>query len=167
MILTWLLANWRLLAYAATAVAALWLALLVRHWHEDSLELPKVQAALETERSCGEGSQCAKRAAELTTAAQAASRVIQDTYDAEIARVRSERPVRVVRLCAPANHLSGAQPARPADGAGPAPDVVHGTVRENPDIGPALYALARDADEVSARLRALQQWNAALATPPK
>ena len=60
----------------------------------------------------------------------------------------------------PPHSLEQAGPAGTADGTGPAAGVVSGPSGQ--DIGQDLYQLARDADEVAARLRALQEWNKAL-----
>ena len=159
MIVAWLLKNWRLIAYAAAAAAALWMLALVGHWRKDSTErLPAAEAALEAERLCGEGSDCAGRQAALEAAQAETTAKVVATYETELAAIRS-RPARVVRLCPDTGHLPDAGNA-PGPG-GTAPAVVPGQTGR--DIGPELYDLAREADEVAARLRALQEWNRALA----
>jgi hypothetical protein len=84
-------------------------------------------------------------------------------YEDEIQKLR-DRPVptRVVRLCRPANpgNVPDARAARAADGAGAGTGVVSESA--GPDIGADLYGLAKEADEIAARLRALQDWNRSL-----
>lgn len=166
-IAAWCLKNWRLIAYAVAAVAVLWMLALIRHWHEDStVALPEARRTLAAEVACAAGSKCAERVAALKERQQAVSEQVIRGYQDEIEALRARPiPVRTVRLCpdARAARVPGAEPARTADAAGPAAGIVSGAA--GPDIGPDLYQLARDADEVAARLRALQQWSAALATP--
>ena len=130
----------------------------VSAWHDAYKALPEVEAALEAEVACGEGSECEKRQIALQAAAEAKSAEVVQGYEQELAGLRS-RPARVVRVCNDRG-VQGAGPAGTADGTGPAAGVVSGPA--GPDIGQDLYQLARDADEVAARLRALQQWNEAL-----
>jgi hypothetical protein len=162
MIAAWLLKNWRLIVYAAAAVAALWMLALVGHWRKDStVRLPEALAALEAEEACGEGSQCQARQAALQAAAEAKSAEVVASYEQELTSLRN-RPARVVRLQAVGGALCSSGPSGSTNGASPAAGVVPGSAGGNPDIGPALYQLARDADAVAARLRALQSWNQAL-----
>ena len=162
MIAAWLLKNWRLLAYAAAAAAALWMLALVGHWRKDSTErLPAAEAALELETSCGPGSACAARAARLQAEADAKSREVVDEYERQLADLRS-RPVPAVpvRLCRPANRgpvRDGA--ATPATGPGSGSDV---PLEAGRDIAVELYRLADDADAEALKLKALWQWNEAL-----
>lgn len=152
---------WRLIGYALAVAAVVALGWRIHAWREAYKALPDVQAELEAEIACGEGSKCAARAAELQQKAAEASREVVDGYEQELARVRSERPRRVVRLCSDGSGLpvSGARPGA-AGGAAPG-----GVLPEHPgrDLGPDLYALAREADELTAQCRALIRWNRALA----
>ena len=127
----------------------------VHAWHEG-------YKALAAERACEPATECAKRAARFAEAqqkaAQAASQKAQEavtSYEQEIASLRA-RPARVVRLCPDSGGVRDAAAAPGADGAAAAAAVVPGPAGR--DIGPDLYQLAKDADEVAARLRALQQW---------
>jgi hypothetical protein len=65
---------------------------------------------------------------------------------------RSATPVRTVRLCAPSVPKAGT-----ATGIDEA--VQEGVSQvPGPDLGPSLYQLADEADELRVRLEALQQW---------
>lgn len=83
----------------------------------------------------------------------------QRGYLAELERLRAGRAggARVVRVCndAAAGAASG-RPAGESDGAAAAAGGVPPQAR--PDLGPSLYAEADRADELSAQLRALQDW---------
>ncbi len=159
---------WRLVGYGAAAVAIGVLGWRVHAWHAAYKALPEAQAALAAEQACAVGSKCAERVAALVARQAAASEQAVRGYEDEIRTLR-DRPVavRTVRLCRPADpgDVRDAAATGPADGAGPAAGVVSGAA--GPDIGPDLYRLARDADEVAARLRALQAWSAALSRPPE
>ena len=162
---------WIRIGLAAVAIAAL-LALgwRVHAWREAYKAYPELQERLTAEESCGEGSKCSARQAALAAAAEAKSREVQADYERELADLRNRPiPVRTVRLCpeGAAGDVRRADSAGPAHGAGPGAAVIPGAPRPNPDIGPELYELARDADEVAARLRALQEWNRALASSGK
>lgn len=149
------------LLYIKFGVAAALLAALglfgwrVHAWHEG-------YKALAAERACEPETECAKRAARFAEAqqkaAQAASQKAQEavqSYEQEIASLRA-RPARVVRLCADQGGVRDAAPAAGTDGPAAPAAVVSG--QAGVDIGADLYQLAKDADEVAARLRALQQW---------
>ena len=151
------------LRVAAVAVLATAIAVMVWRvvvWHGAYEALPGVEAELEAERVCGEGSACAARVAALEAAQQEVSKQVVSDYERELESLRN-RPVerRVIRVCPDRGQVRGASPAGPADGASPAAGVVPGA--DEFDTAP-LRDLARDADELAARLRALQQWNAAL-----
>lgn len=153
---------WRLIGYGVAVAAVLALGWRVHAWREAYKALPEVEAQLSAEVACEDGSQCASRQAALQAAAEAKSAEVVNGYEAELAALRA-RPVRVrtVRLCADPGDVQGAGATGAADGAGPGAGELHGAA--GPDIGPDLYGLAREADEVAARLRALQEWNRALA----
>ena len=151
---------WRLIGYGSAVAAVALMGWRVSVWHESHGKLQAAENALEAERECREGTVCAKRAAELTQKAETTRQEVVASYEQELASVRSERPVRVVRVCADPGNVPGSGTPGAADGSTAPGGVVSGPPR--PDIGPDLYALAREADEVAARLRALQEWNAAL-----
>jgi hypothetical protein len=156
---------WRLVGYAVAGAAVLALGWRVHAWREAyTVDLPAAQEALQREIACGEGSECLKRSISAQAQAEAASAVIVKGYEDELESLRN-RPVRTrtVRLCPEATDGDVRVPpaSGPADGAGAPAGELHGAA--GPDIGPDLYQLARDADELAARLRALQGWNEALA----
>lgn len=158
---------WRLVG-AATAVAVVAFAgWRVSAWKASHEALPGVRDALALEEGCLDGSKCFERQRALQEAAGHATVVAVESYEAEIAALRA-RPARVVRLCreAGSGDVRRAGATTGTDGAGPAAGELHGSAGPNPDIGADLYRLARDADEVAARLRALQGWNQALSTQP-
>jgi hypothetical protein len=149
---------WKAIGWGALVAAVALMGWRVSAWHNAYERLGDVESALEAERLCGEGSACAARQAALEAAQAETTAKVISTYESELAAIRS-RPARVVRLCPDSGDVQGAGAARPANGAAPA--VIPGPAGR--DIGRELYDLAREADEVSARLRALQEWNAALA----
>jgi hypothetical protein len=150
---------WRLIGYGVALAAFMALGWRVHVWHESHKALPGVEAALEAEVACGEGSQCQARQAALQAAAEAKSAEVVAGYEQELADLRN-RPLvrRVIRVCNDGGVQSPGTPGS-ADGASPAGGELHGAVEF--DTGP-LRNLAREADEVAARLRALQGWNEAL-----
>ena len=82
------------------------------------------------------------------------------SYRAELDTL-SNRPVpRVpVRLCVPTPAGNAAQRVDgPAAASGSDNRPAGGDLEAGPDIGPDLYALARDCDAENAKLRALQGW---------
>jgi hypothetical protein len=153
--------QWRkAILYTALVAAVALMGWRVSVWHNAYERLGDVEAALETERLCEEGSACAARQAALEAAQAETTAKVVATYEQELASVRN-RPARVVRLCPNPGDVQGSRPAGTADGTGPGAGQLSGSAGR--DIGPDLYQLAREADEVAARLRALQEWNAALA----
>ena len=157
---------WR--AIGAVALFALFAAMgwRVTVWHEAYRKLPGVRAALALEEACKDGSKCAEREKAWTARAAQTTKEVSDGYEKEIADLRNRPPVtRVIRVCRAtgAGDVRDAQPAAGADGTRPASGDVHEP--DEFDTGP-LRDLAREADEVSARLRALQHFNQALATTP-
>ena len=164
---------WKAIAqFVAVALAVLLLYLTVKRAWWDLPEARQAaetaQEALQRERDCAEGSECLKRTQAAQAQAEAASTVVLRGYEDEIKSLR-DRPVtvRTVRVCPPVpdRNLRDASAPRPADGTGPGTGLGDGGTR--PDIGPGLYALAGKCDEVTARLRGLQGWNAAMATAGK
>jgi hypothetical protein len=133
-------------------------------WHRAYEAYPALQAQLAAEVACEAGTECSARLAAFQERQAAVSTQVVEDYEQELADLRA-RPVerRVIRVCPPASgDVRHAGAARPAHGAGPAAGGVPRAIEF--DTG-ALRDLARDADELSARLRALQQWNEALSQP--
>ena len=156
---------WRLVGWSALVAVVALAGWRVSAWRAAYVALPGVQEALALEESCEDGSKCYERQRALQEAAGHATVVAVQSYEAELASLRT-RPARVVRLCSEAGSgdVRGAGPAAGPDGTGPAAGIVHG--QAGPDLGPDLYELAREADEVAARLRALQGWNRAVSKAP-
>jgi hypothetical protein len=150
---TWLLKQWRIVAFAVVAALATWAWVVVGHWHEDSLALPKVKAQAKLD--------AAQAAAVLVSfkAAYASAQTASESYQHELEDLRNTpRPadpvVRVCRTAKPA--LPGSSPAKPGpDGA--APETGSVPASDLLDTG-SLLGVGDRADEVSARLRALQDW---------
>ena len=128
--------------YIKSGIAAVVLVLIgyigviVHKWHQDSLRVKAVETELQSLKAAQEAS-------------QKASQGLQD----ELTKLRAARkPSPVVRMCKPADKLPKAGAGR--DGATPgAGEFPQAAGR---DIGPDLYGLADEADELAARLRACQ-----------
>lgn len=157
---------WRLIgAVGLVAVVAL-MGWRVTRWHDAYAALPGLRDALAREEACQDGSKCFERQRAFTEAVgHETTRIVTD-YEAALAEIR-DRPVpdTPVRLCRPrgTGRVSG-QPAAPApDGATPGADV---PVEVGRDIAVELYRLADEADALSARLRALQDYSRAVSAPP-
>lgn len=165
-VLAWCLKNWRLVAYAAAAVAAVWVLLLVRHWHHEStVALPEALQALKNEQSCGTGSECQKRTAALVARQAAIQKETVTEYETRLAEIAARpAPVIPVRLCRPADRGVRVAGPAPATGAGGGADV---PLEAGRDIALELYRLADDADTEALKLRLLWDRDRALAQPPK
>lgn len=157
---------WRLIGAVVLVLAVAACGWRVSVWRGAYEALPGVQDALSREEACEDGSRCRERQIALQEAAGHATVVAVESYEAELAALRSRPPVRrVVRLCADPgpDYLSRTPSTAGTHGTGPASGVVHEAA--GPDIGADLYQLARDADAVAARLRALQEYSRAIAGP--
>jgi hypothetical protein len=132
----------------------------VSAWHEAYSAIGPLRKQLTVETSCGEGSACRAREAKLREELVREKAEVVAGLESELAAVRG-RPARVVRVCPGAGDVPVSGAAGRGHGAPAGPGII--PVPAGPDIGPDLYALAREADEVTARCRALQQWNRALA----
>jgi hypothetical protein len=122
--------------FAVVLCLIVYLGLVVRGWRQDSLALDGVRQEM--------AALIASQAA-----SQAASKGLQD----EIQNLRAARkPAPSVRLCRTAKPVPKAGAGRDgaATGAGELPQ------EAGSDIGPDLYGLADEADELAARLRACQ-----------
>ena len=157
-----LMALWqwrRVVLYGAAAIALGAIFWRVSVWHDAYERIGAVESALEAERLCDSGSACAARQAALEAAQAETTAKVIESYEQELASVRN-RPARVVRLCPDPGDVQGSGTPGTPDGTGPGAGQLSGSAGR--DIGADLYQLAREADEVSARLRALQEWNEAL-----
>ena len=162
---------WKAIAqFLALAVALAFVYITVqRAWWalpEARRALETTQLALQNEQSCGEGSECQKRAAALESQHRAATAVVVQEYTREIESLRNQPiPTRVIRVCKPA--VDGG--LRHASGASGTPEAPTGKPLQGSDEFDTrpLRELARAADEISAAYRALYGRDVALATPPK
>jgi len=153
---------WRAIGAAGLVVAVALAGWRISTWRDAYRTLPGVQDALDREEACQDGSKCFERQRAFTEAVgHETTRIVTD-YEAALAEIR-DRPVpdTPVRLCRPrgTGRVSG-QPAAPApDGASAGREL---PVEVGQDIAVELYRLADEADEVSARLRALQEYSRAV-----
>jgi hypothetical protein len=162
--LAWLkLVPWRLVGAAGLVVAVALMGWRVTRWHDAFEALPGVRDALEREEGCLDGSKCADRVAALVVRQEQATKDAVADYERELEDLRNRPvPTRVIRVCRQANPGDVRVPGAPGgtDGTGAPGGVVSGP--DEFDTRP-LRELAREADEVAARLRAIQEWNRALA----
>ena len=154
---------WRAIGAAAIVATVAVMGWRVSVWHQAYGELRATQARLELEESCGGGSKCRARETALREELSDAKDEVVADLQAELDSVRN-RPARVVRVCPGAGNvpLPGTSPG--SDGTAAGTGELPGSA--GPDIGPSLYGLAREADEIVARCRALQAWNKALSAQP-
>lgn len=150
---TLLLKYWRIAAFAAVALLATWAWVVVGHWHEDSLTLPRVVAQAKAD--------AAQAAATLDSWKKAykSAQEASESYAHELESIHNQpTPSGHISVCRstsmPASPATGAGPGKPGATTAPAP-VVHPT--DALAVGP-LYDLARRCDELSAQVRALQQF---------
>ena len=156
---------WRLVGFCIAGLLAAWLWIVVSHWHEDSLTLPKVRA--QAARDVADARAAVETMKVQYKAAQAASA----GYQRDLQDIRN-RPVPTgpVRLCVPARPRVSAA-GSPASGLGPAtalagvvPGPTGSDFEEGPDIRPDLNALILRCEDVSSQVRGLQAF-APPATP--
>lgn len=143
---------WRLIGYGIAVAALLALGWRVNQWREGFHARAAAEARSE---------QIAKDAATTlatVTAQLRASYEASEGYQNELSTLRAARtPSRPVRVCrdvpaAPSNRPTPGGPDAATPGAGALPQ------EPGQDIGPDLYGQADEADELAARLRALQEW---------
>lgn len=94
------------------------------------------------------------------------SNEIEESYEAaktELAAIRKRIPTRVVRVCNEnTNHSGVSVPRRSGESEGTTSgENLSGTIGR--DIGPALYGLADECDDLATRLLSLQKWVTAMA----
>jgi hypothetical protein len=159
---------WKLVGYAVAALAILALGWRISVWRDAYKALPEVQAALEAEVACLAPSKCQERQAALVARQAVISETVVRGYEDEIKSLRDRpvpQPIRL-RCTARDSYVPSANATGSPDGTGSPGGIVSGPADRDIDVA-ALYGLAQEADEVSARLRGLQGWNKALATPPQ
>lgn len=129
-----------------------WAGLTVRHWHSEALRVPVLEQTIKNQAATLAEER--RQAAVITEASNG--------YQAELDRLRNQpaAPVGPVRLCRqpatagvqlPATVAGPDAAAGGGGGVSPADD-------PGPDIGPALYGIADDADTCSAKVRGLQDF---------
>lgn len=154
---------WRAIGAVALVLAVAALGWRVTRWHDAYEALPGLQSALEREEACDEdGSKCYERQRGLQEAAGHATVVAVESYEAELAALRARNvPAGPVRLCRERDpgRVPGGPTSGPADGGSAGREL---PIEAGKDIAVELYRLADDADEVSARLRALQEYSRAV-----
>lgn len=152
---------WRLVGAVGLVAAVALMGWRVSAWKASHEALPEVRAALAAEVECKDGSECAKRQAALQEAVGREQIRVVTAYEAELAAARSRQPISV-RVCDRGGlPLSGAAGGAGAAGAAAA-GALPGQAAGDREIGPALSALALEADELLARCRALTRWTTAL-----
>ena len=154
--------QWRrAILWGAIVAAVALMGWRVSAWREAYKAYPALEERLAAEVECKAGSACDARQAALQAEQAAKSAEVVAGYEQELAELRNRPiPVRTVRLCTARGGVQSAGPAGAADAGAPAAGIVPGAA--GPDIGAGLYGLAREADEIVARCRALQDWNRAL-----
>jgi len=153
---------WRAIGAVALVLAVAALGWRVTRWHDAYEALPGVQSALEREETCEGGSKCYARQRALQEAAGHATVVAVESYEAELAALRARNvPAGPVRLCRERDpgRVPGGPTSGPADGGSAGREL---PIEAGKDIAVELYRLADEADEVSARLRALQEYSRAV-----
>lgn len=165
MIAVWALLRglpWRLIGAAGLVVAVALAGWRISTWRDAYRTLPGVQDALDREEACADGSKCYERQRGLQEAAGHATVVAVESYEAELAALRARNvPAGPVRLCRERDpgRVPGGPTSGPADGGSAGREL---PIEAGKDIAVELYRLADEADEVSARLRALQEYSRAV-----
>ena len=155
----------KLVGAGIVALCVAWMLAAVKGWHDDSQALPDVKR--ERDAAIAETAQVR---ADLTAEAFRLATINKGLSDENEAlrSIRVNLPVRSVRLCTAARPAGEADPAAPGRGdAGPAgagllPEEAGLHPAAGPDIGPDLYALMDEADEVVRRARGGQAYMAGL-----
>lgn len=150
---------WRLIGYGLALGAFVLLFWRINVWHTAYGELRATQERLELEESCADGSKCRAREARLREEVEGEKAKVVEGLAAELAAV-GNRPPRVIRLCPDRTGLSVSSPAAGGDAGTPGTGELSGPAGR--DIGGDVYGLAREADEIVAKCRQLQNWNKAL-----
>lgn len=155
----------RLVGGLLVGLCIAWLLAVVKGWHDDSQTLPGVKQELkesrrQTEQVRAEWKAEATRLVAINEGLSNENQILRDQ--------RAAIPVRSVRLCSAARPASPADPAaagrvdEAAAGAGVLQEEGRWDPEPGPDIGPELYALMDEADDMLRRYRGLQQWAAGL-----
>lgn len=153
----------RIVGGLVLAALLAWIFVVFKAWHDDSQALPGVRAQRDAAlaETARVRSDLANEVSRLTTVNEG---LIREKNELE--RARAAVPVRPVRLCrsAPAGAARPPDPAAPGGGdAAPAgtgvlPPEGGWDSAAGPDVGPDLYALFDEADELLRRYRGLQEY---------
>lgn len=143
-----------------------WFVQRVTAWAHAYDRLPVVEAELELEQACGDGSKCWQRSLEWQTEQSAKIQEVMETHGQELAALLA-RPIerRVIRVCPDpgSGSVRGGAAAAGNHGAAAAAGPLLGS--DELDTSP-LRELALEADQVSARLRGCQGWAEAVSAEP-
>ena len=145
------------LVIAAVLAVMSWVGITVGGWRTEAAKVPGLKQDI------------ANRDATITEIQRQITVTTEASngYQAELERLRNvpASPIGPIRLCKPATAsrvqvpASKPGPDEAPGGGGPVPSADG----ESPDIGPALFALADDADRCSAQVRGLQEFSRKLA----
>ena len=154
---------WRAIGYAAMVAAVAFAGWRVNTWHDSYKALPAVREALKREEGCLPNSKCSERQKALQAEVAKVTVEVVNGYEKELADLRNRPPVtRIIRVCkAPPDNLSGKPSPTGTNGTSAGTGGVYEVDEFNPQ---PLFDLALKADEVSARLRALQGFNKAISS---
>lgn len=132
----------------------------VIHWkhNSDLLKVERVQHRVELAAKDHEIAQLEENAAK--------ARKASDDYQTQLDALRSaalDTPVRTVRLCHAAASTGAVSPPasagrHPETGSEGLPQAPGHDIEAGPDVGPALYQLADEADQCAAQRDALIRW---------
>ena len=151
---------WRLIGAVGVVALFAFAGWRISAWRAAYNELGAVQAQLKAEKVCGEGSACKARETKLREVMEDEKAKVVTGLAEELAAV-GNRPPRVVRLCPDRTGVPVSGPTPGSNAAAAGAGELSGSAGR--DVGAGLYGLAREADEIVARCRALQDWNRALA----
>jgi len=151
--------------FGIVGLCLLWLGLVLKGWHDDSQALPGVKAERDAARA-----ETAQVRADLTAEGFRLAKVNEGLSDENeiLRRQRESVPVRSVRICPAARPAGQADSAAPsggdaaAAGAGLLQEEGRWDPEPGPDIGPDVYALFDEADELLRRYRGAQEYIAGL-----
>lgn len=157
----------KLVGYGVVALCLLWMFLVVKSWHDDSKALPGVKQELTDSRA-----ETKRVRSDLTAEAGRIAKVNEglSRENESLRQQRADIPVRPVRLCVASAKAAPIAGDPSATGRGDAATAGAGVLSQEarpdltagPDIGPQLYSIADEADEVLRRYRGAQAYIAGL-----
>jgi hypothetical protein len=148
---------------AAVVLAGLlaWGFILLKGWHDDSELLPVAQA--DRDAAIAETARVRKDLNSEVTRLHTVNQGLLDENQT-LRTVRAATPVRSVRLCPQETRTVPSDPAPSSGddgsltGIGVLPEERRSDHQERPDIGPDLYTLFDEADDMLRRFRGLQEY---------